>query len=72
MIDILMVTPTPRDGVGSRNSFELQNVSFSRDKKIDVDQTCIIKVSRDEQHPNGNSYVYPQICGGKKRVNVLI
>jgi len=31
--------------------FELQNVSFSTDRKIDVDQNCIINVSLDERHP---------------------
>jgi len=37
--------------------FELQNVSFSGDRNVDQrDQTCIINVSLDEPHPNGNPY----------------
>jgi len=36
--------------------FELQYVSFSMDEKVDVDQICIINVSLDERHPDGNLY----------------
>jgi len=49
--DILMVTHAPRDGVGWGQEigqcFELQNVSFSMHRKVDVHQTCIIKISLD-------------------------
>jgi len=31
--------------------FQLQNVSISINRKVDVDQTCIINVSLDERHP---------------------
>jgi len=59
MIDILMVTHIP-PGMGWDQEiglcFELQNVSFSVDKKVDVDQNCTINVFLDEQHPNGNLY----------------
>jgi len=42
--------------------FELKNVPFSMDRKVDIDQTCIVNVSLDKRHPNGN--LYPQGWSG--------
>jgi len=41
--------------------FELQNVSFPTDRKVDVAQTCINNVSLNERYPSGN--LYPQRWG---------
>jgi len=47
MNDILMVTYTPRVGWGQEIGlcFELINILFSMDRKVDAVQTCTINVS---------------------------
>jgi len=42
----------------------LQNLSFSRDRKFNAVQNCTINVSLDDRYPNGHSY---QGWGGVKQ-----
>jgi len=48
----------------------LQTLPFSRDRKVDAVQSCIINVSLDEQHSDGNSY--PQGWGGVKKWDYVL
>jgi len=62
MNHIPMVTNAPGSGWGQEIELcsNLQNISFSRDRKVDDVQTCTINVSLDGRHPNGNSSYTPR------------